>query len=248
MGFLFRLQNQKQVESASPDQLLSWAKSGETEAREALISRFMPLILRAASRASGRYVRPGQDDEVSVGMIAFNEAIDSYDSTKGSSFLSFAEVVIRRRLIDYYRKEAGRPEVPLTALDEEDEEGNVDNFAEKRQAVDAHLRRDQAAGCREEIERFKVVLREFGIGFSELVEISPKHEDARVRAIEAARMVAGNPAWSGHLRQRKELPLKELEKEAKVSRKTLERQRKYIIAIALILMEDLHYLRDYLNK
>lgn len=248
MGFLFRLGNQKPVESASPEQLLSWAQSDHAEAREELIRRFMPLILRAASRVSGRYIRPGQDDEVSIGMIAFNEAINSYDPAKGSSFLTFAEVVIRRRLIDHYRKESGRLEVPLTALDEEDDEGNVENFAEKRQAIETQARGDQAADCREEIERYKNLLREYGIGFSELVVISPKHEDARVRAIEAARLVAGNRAWSNHLRQRKELPLKELEREANVSRKTLERQRKFIIAITLILMEDLHYLKDYLNK
>lgn len=248
MGFLFSLKQNRSADTASADQLLSLAKSGDAGAREELIRRFIPLILRSASRVTGRYVRIGQDDEASVGMIAFNEAIDSFDPNKSTAFLTFAEVVIRRRLIDHFRRESVRPEIPLTALDQEDAEGNVDNPAEKRQALELYLRSERRNDYREEIVRFTEMLREYGISFNELAAISPKHEDARIRAIQAARLIAGNPEWADHLRARKELPLKDLEKKANVSRKTLERQRKYIIAITLILTEDLYCLRDYLNK
>lgn len=46
--------------------------------------------------------------------------------------------------------------------------------------------------------------------------------------------------------QEKSLPLKELVDEVGVSRKTLERQRKYIIAIALVLIGDFELLREYI--
>jgi len=58
--------------------------------------------------------------------------------------------------------------------------------------------------------------------------------------------VAEDPALAGHLLNRRELPLKQLERRVDVSRKTLERQRKYIIAVALLLLEDFIYLRGYI--
>ena len=52
----------------------------------------------------------GRDDEASIAMIAFNEAIDAYDDSAGASFLSFAEIVIKRRMVDYFRRKTKRQE------------------------------------------------------------------------------------------------------------------------------------------
>lgn len=248
MGLFFGSRDREPLDSASPDELLAEARNGDRAARDLLIRRYTPLVLRIASRLRGRYLQVGQDDEVSIGLMGFNEAIDGYDPARGVSFVAFAEVVVRRRLIDYLRREAKRPEVPLTVFDEEDEEGNTGNFAQTRQALDDHARQNEAWERRQEILRYQGLLSRYGISFAELVDISPKHGDARRRAIEAARIVASTPEYRQHLKQRKELPMKSLEERVQVSRKTLERQRKYIIAVALILMEDLVYLREYLDK
>ena len=92
------------------------------------------------------------------------------------------------------------------------------------------------------------MLSEYGVRLSELVKISPKHQDARDRALEVARILANDPELLKFLTQRKALPLKELEKVVKVSRKTLERQRKYIITLTLILVGEFHYLQEYLKR
>jgi len=42
-----------------------------------------------------------QSDEYSIALIAFNEAIESYDLDKKTKFVSFSKQVIKRRLIDY---------------------------------------------------------------------------------------------------------------------------------------------------
>ena len=43
------------------------------------------------------------------------------------------------------------------------------------------------------------------------------------------------------------IPIKELDTKVDVSKKTLERNRKYIIALVLILSGDYVYLKDYLK-
>jgi RNA polymerase sigma factor len=49
------------------------------------------------------------------------------------------------------------------------------------------------------------------------------------------------------LLNKKQLPIKELLERVEVSRKTLERNRKFLIAIALIYQGPYPYLRDYLQ-
>ncbi|MEW6448710.1 MAG: sigma factor, partial [Bacillota bacterium] len=47
-------------------------------------------------------------DELSVAWLALNEAIDQFRPGSGTSFLAFAKVVIRRRLVDYFRNVPGQ--------------------------------------------------------------------------------------------------------------------------------------------
>lgn len=247
MGFLSRVWRRDRQDAGTPEELSSLARSGDAAARERLIERFTPLALRVAAQVTGRYVQVGRDDEVSVCLIAFNEAIDAYRPDRGGGFLSFAELVMRRRLIDHLRRTSNHHESPLSAWDDEDDEGDVYNAVEADQAVREHARSVEAAERAEEIARYAEALRRYGIAFEELPEICPRHEDARRRAIEVARTVASRPELVKHLRSNGELPLKALEQLAGVSRKTLERQRKYIIAVTVILLEDFTFLRGYLE-
>jgi RNA polymerase sigma factor len=248
LGFLFW--KKEKPSSLDLENLVAAAAGGDAAARDGLIRSYTPFVLRVASRACGRYVEPGRDDEVSIGLTAFNEAIDRYRPSSGASFLTFAEMVIRRRLIDHFRREGTRRETPLSDFEQEGEEGEVTNPAEVEGAIREHRASVEAEDRRAEVARFAEVLAEYGIGLDELVRVSPQHRDARERAAQVARAVAGNPEWAAYLRGRHALPLRALEEtgDLAVSRKTLERQRKYIIALALVLLEGLEYLQSYLPE
>lgn len=251
MGFLFQ-KNSTDRETVECGQMVLEAQRGNGVVREHLIKSYTPFILKTTSKVSGKYVRLGEDDEVSIGLMAFNEAIDCFDTSKKNSFLSFAETVIKRRLIDHFRKESafGKKFVPLSSFEQEDEENNEGTYyyLESKQSVEAFRQDTAATERKEEIILFTQRLSEFGITFQELVEVSPKHEDARIRAMEVAGIIAADPEMRAHLSAKKELPLKTLEKKVGMSRKTLERQRKYIIAITLILIHEFDYLRQYIIK
>ncbi|WP_258359959.1 RNA polymerase sigma factor SigI [Moorella sulfitireducens (nom. illeg.)] len=226
-----------------PSQLLLRARNGDTGAREELIRRFTPFILAVVSRATGHFIRLGEDDEASVGLMAFNEAIDSFRPGGGSSFLTLAETIIRRRLVDYFRREGRHQRVlSLHAIDNETA-ATVDPLG--GEAINMV---NELADRRREIERYREELAGFGITFKDLVKASPQHRDARDRALAAARVVAANPLFRQYLLERKALPLKALEKSVETSRKTLERHRKYIIAAALMLIGDYEYLADYIGQ
>lgn len=216
--------------------------------RERLIERFTPFILRVTTRAVGHYVRMGEDDEVSMALLAFNEAIDRFDAGRGGSFLALAETVIRRRLVDHYRREQHHSEIPLSAFGSDGPERETPFPGEERVALETHFAEVTDAERREEIERYRQELIVVGIDFQQLLRHAPRHRDTRAAAVGVARLVASTPEFSSFLRDRGTLPLARIDGEVALSRKTLERHRKYIVAVALALMGDYPYLQTYLRS
>lgn len=217
-------------------EILVKAQAGDAAAREEIILAYKPLVLRVASAFCRRHLQWGRDDELSVGLIALNEAIDSYRSDKGASFASYAQLVIRSRLTDYLRRENRQMKLAAAAAEQ---------AAEPLPAEEEWLAWERG----EEIKRYARELAEFGISFRELAAACPKHRDTRRNLVKAARHLAAEPLF-GELRRTGRVPMRELALASGVHRKTLERGRKYIVALALILgaPEKYSYLAAYLAR
>ena len=220
-------------------------QNGNQQLQNKLIEDYKPFIAKNVSAVCKRYINES-DDEFSIGLIAFNEALEKYSKEKGSSFLSFGELLIKRRVIDYIRKEARVRNINFISNGETDEEG-AQSKLEASLSVDEYQRKVEQEQRKEEILHFHKVLQEFGLSFQELLEISPKHADARQNAIMVSKAVVENENLKVTLFEKKQLPIKQLESKVTVSRKTIERNRKYIIAMAIILTGDYVYLKDYLK-
>ncbi|MDI3269099.1 MAG: sigma-70 family RNA polymerase sigma factor [Bacillota bacterium] len=231
------------------DQLLERAKAGDRHARIAFLEAWVPFALKVAARASGRYVSPGHQEEASVALEALDEAIDAYDGSRGASFSTFAGTVIRRRLYDHWRKEKRQKEIPWSSLAVESDEGDVLWPQEEREARVRFRDEEEAVWRREEMARYEKALGRWGITLEELVALTPRHADARKRALHAARLLAEEKEWTRYVERTGRLPLKEMAADPRVgmSAKTLERQRKYILAAALIIWEGLEMLKSYLS-
>jgi RNA polymerase sigma factor len=224
------------------------AQAGDGGAREALLNALTPLVLRVASRVAGRYLEVGRDEEVSVGLLALQEAIDRFEPERGVQFAAFAEVVIRRRVVDYYRSQRrAEREHPLSQYELEDAEGEVENPVLRRAGVEAWRAAEEEAARREEIEAYRQVLASFGIDFAELPRLSPRHQDARRAAQAVARRLVSDERLRTLFLSTRRLPIQELLPLVGVSRKTLERQRRYIVAVAAALLSPLPYLQEYLK-
>lgn len=229
-----------------PEEVVLKAQSGDNDCREFLLRTYQPFIIKVTSRACHRFVSEGADEEISVALMAFNEAIDSFLPGQGSRFLSFARLVVERRLTDYFRRTKPRlQEIPFSGFGDSDQDELylLERNAAEQVFADSEAKRDR----QEEILYFTERLQEFKISLDELVKISPKHAKARKRAMQAAMAIFNNERWLQFFQKYKELPLKELDGQLPVSRKTLERQRKYIIALLLVCIEDLPNIREYLK-
>jgi RNA polymerase sigma factor len=177
--------------------------------------------------------------------MAFDEAINTFSPNKGASFLTFAELVIKRRTLTFLEK-IHKHNLPSF------DESNSDNQTSPIDVeISIHYYKEQSEQelRAHEIKIFQHKLSEFDITFNELVEQSPKHQDSKRSAKKIAKLIAEDQHLLEYLFSKKRLPIKEVLKQTDVSRKTIERMRKYLIALVIIYIntEEFIFLRDYLK-
>jgi RNA polymerase sigma factor len=240
LGLLFRKRKNTLEES------VALIQQGDSHLQNELIDAYKPFIAKTVSSVCKRFINES-DDEFSIGLIAFNESIEKYQPEKGSSLLSFAEVIIKRRVIDYIRKHSKNVPLRLDTTEEYTQDEVKGLSLENELSISNHIKKTDEQMRRAEIVEFHQTLQEFGLSFQEIMEQSPKHMDARKNAMTVARKISNSMELSGILWAKKKLPIKELESHVEISRKTIERNRKYIIAMAIILKGDYRYLKDYIK-
>lgn len=209
------------------------AKAGDDKARERLIASSRPFIQQVTSWCSRRRL-DWHADELSIALLAFNEAIDSYDPNRGAQFLSFARLVISGRLTDYRRRnKAAGKEVPLTLVGPD---GSELLRPEVVTAAEEALLKEQARRERaEEIAVFTAELATYDLSLNDIEQACPRHRNRRQKLLGVAAVLAKNPELMARVRSTGQLPLKELAQLTGLNRKVLERGRRYILAVSLIL-------------
>lgn len=225
--------------------MVVFAQQGDKEILNHLLTAYQPFIAKCVSGVCKRYIDPEHDDEFSIGLSAFHSAITTFSPKKGSSFLSFAKLVITRRIIDDIR--AKQRHVDSVSLDETFDAAKMENPREIKAVIDAYDEERDGWFRRQEILDYQHKLADYKITLTELAEVAPKHRDARESAIRTARILSADPTMKKFIQKKKKLPMKDLIKKVDVSRKTLERNRKYIIAIFIVLNNEYLYLNDYLK-
>jgi RNA polymerase sigma factor len=211
------------------------------------IEQYEGYILRTAAKVTGQFITKS-DDEWSIALLAFNEAIQTFLPDKGH-FLPFAELVIRRRLYDEFKKKAGR-DWELTVnpaffeADLEDIEGEG-RFYPAHDFKDAQQKFQSEFNGKLEIREMAKILENYGFRFADLAADSPKAMKTKRACALAIAHISRHPDLLDQLRRQKRLPASEIIKFVKIPPKILERHRKYIIAAVEIMTGDFPVLKNY---
>jgi len=213
------------------EDFLEQAQGGSSSAREELIHCHKPFIAKVSSTACKRYLSWENDDELSVALLAFNEAIDRYERGNGASFHTFARKIISRKLVDFFRKESTHRNISLSPMEPDEELSGID----KKNSFENYNQCRQEESFAEVVNSFNEVLKEYRISLSDLVRVSPKHKYTKESLVGAAHRLAESPQMLEYLYNYKQLPLKELAETTGLSRRVLEKGRKYIVTVALII-------------
>ncbi|MGO4890083.1 RNA polymerase sigma-I factor [Anaerobacillus sp. MEB173] len=235
------------LQSNQLEERVAKIQSGDERLRTKVLEQYQPFIKKITSKVCKKYIDQNMD-EYSEALYAFNIAIDKYNHNVGVRFLSFASVVIRQKVIDYIRKETRQ--VKVTFFDQRDKMDVNDgepSFIEQQISIEKYEQQIQNEQLAHEIEEYSKLLNDYGITFQTLTKKCPKHKDAIRNMKNITSLIVEDPELSRILLEKKQLPINDLLKHASCSRKTIERNRKYIIALALISLGGFQQLKSYIN-
>lgn len=243
---LYRYLQQREVRSVldlEAQSLLNKARSGDSAARELFIAARRDFVRRIACHCAGRALVWENDDELSVALAAFHEAIDTFDPARNATFDGFVAAVIRHRLIDYWRKEKRQRAESLDVLHEESGwEPAAPGALGAGDSLDPLNERAM------EIADLQLMLAEYHVSFDDLVRASPRHADTRASLRRAAEALAHDPRLLSEFAVRRQVPLQELAVATGLSRKVLERGRRYIVALTVVFAaDDLEHIKSHLG-
>lgn len=137
-----------------------------------LIEESRERIYQIACHNARRTLSWENDDELSISLIAFNEAIDTFQPEKGKNFWSYVNLVIKNRLLDYFRKEAAWKKRTLY----EESSDNISLEVAQLEAKEAFAKMRQQETDQERAEKvilFEQSLQEYKITLKDLAKNSP---------------------------------------------------------------------------
>ena len=203
-----------------------------------LIKDYMAFIVKTISSITGRYVSIENDDELSIALIAFKEAVDKYEESRGS-FSSFAKLVISSRVKNYLIKENKHNNTQsIEAL----KENGIDVTEMAEKEVESS---DELAS---EINKLREEIEIFGFTFEDLVDESPKHEDTRRNAISISEKVSKEKSLTTFMYEKRRLPIKQISVKFSVTEKVIKRSKKFIISVVIIIDKNFRNLKLWIRR
>ncbi len=159
------------------------------------------FILKCASSVVHRYVTRS-DDEWSIALMAFSQAVGDYSPEKGS-FMHFAELVIRRKLIDYLRTQSKhRAEISVSPSVFDSPQEDEDEEAAMKTAVSDKIAVIRDDSIQLEIEAINQIFSTYGFSFFDLTSCSPKAEKTKIACARAVVYIIQNPIVLNTIREK----------------------------------------------
>ena len=202
-----------------------------------LIEKHMPFIIKSISDVTGRYVSCENDEELSVGLLGFHEAIERYDNEKGH-FLSFAKLVIGSRIKNYLKSENKHQHSSLEELLDKGLEIK-DEYLEQKEDNSIVI---------EEITRLKSEISSFGFTLEDLANEAPKQQATRKNAISLSEEISKEEEFTSFMYVKKRLPIKRIVLKFSVTEKVIKRSKKFIISVVIIIDKNFSVLKNWIRK
>lgn len=217
-------------------------KSDKTLADEFIIeyTPFLKALIRKYTIAKEKSF--DYDDFLNIARAGFYEACLSFSSEKGY-FISFATLVVKRRLYNYIKKhEKNKKETAFSSMNQNNSEGKEIEFQVKDESPSYF---DNPYKL--EIEAIKQECLQYGIDFIKLENHSPKSEKTKKSCEIAINFMLKNVALISKMRKYNQLPIKIIVEKCNINRKIIERHRQYIMVAIIIAEGDYPFIAGYLN-
>ena len=203
-----------------------------------IIEEYIPFIIKTISKFTNRYVSIENDEEFSIGLVGFYEAVQKYNNDKGP-FLPFAQLVITSRLKNYYNKENKHNlHISMDSMEEEGiniKEKLSNPMEDKSELVD-------------EMDELKREINIFGFSLEDLVDEAPKHVDTRANALDLSEKVSKDKPLVDFMYTKMRLPIKQISLKYRVTQKVIKGSKKFIITGIIIFYRNFRNLKLWIKR
>ena len=203
-----------------------------------IIEEYIPFIIKTISKFTNRYVSIENDEEFSIGLVGFYEAVQKYNNDKGP-FLPFAQLVITSRLKNYYNKENKyNLHISMDSMEEEGiniKEKLSNPIEDKSELVD-------------EMDELKREINIFGFSLEDLVDEAPKHVDTRANALDLSEKVSKDKPLVDFMYTKMRLPIKQISLKYRVTQKVIKGSKKFIITGIIIFYRNFRNLKLWIKR
>lgn len=206
-----------------------------------LISDYLPFIKKQLSGIQGMRLEYG--DMLSLAMLTFSGCVQQYALEKGN-FLAFCSTCIRNRLLDESRKQVRYESKIVPLFDDENE--NQPCVADGEAAIALYNTEQEQISLAQEIEYFSTEVKKYGIDFDDLPRICPKQVRSRELCSKLAREIVATPILHSEFMSTHRIAQSELSARFDISPKTIEKHRKYIVTLVVLMDGDFPYIQAFL--
>lgn len=211
---------------------------------DAFAEEYKSFILSSACKALNKVVKE-HDLEFEVARDAFCEATRNFTEEDGN-FYPFAQTVIADRLLD--DDDDGYYDVKVDNIQQDEEE--MFNFSEPSPAPVKPVVNDappakEVHTIKDEINELSTLLSEYNIKYADLAKANPSTRKLKDQCIDAAVALAEDDELSDIFLDECRIPTKELAPIAEVPKKVIDKYKKYITFLTLLILGDYPGLQTY---
>jgi len=221
------------------------AQQSKDEA-ERLIGDFKAFLSARVFRYSTHANETQREEMYGSAMMAFYEAIQKYDASKGH-FFPFANKVVCERLIDFNRAMRRRDGFTVSLDAEDEEQGSAQSAAINAISIRNYEAEHRHSQLLDEIEQYKAELATWGLSMASLVSQSPKHDRLREEYKMVIKKIMQTPENIQTIQLKRYFPIKTVSELTGLPQKKLDRARNFLLASLIIKMGDYSYLSEYVS-
>lgn len=217
----------------------------DKRALEELLTDYLPFIKKQLAGMGHMGIE--YDDMLSVAMLTFVNCVQQYKAGRGN-FLSFTAGCIRNRLIDECRKEIRYSSKVIAIAPEPSDGEDIQQTEEERAALREYSKEQERKALSDEIDGLSAALGPYGIAFADLPNICPRQDRARALCAQLARAVAWDEGMRDAFLKKQRIPQAQLALQFSISPKTVEKHRKYIVVLTVLLIGDYPCIQAFLPR
>jgi RNA polymerase sigma factor len=217
------------------------------EAMGRLVSAYMPFIKTSVSGVF--FKKELQEEYVTEAMLAFLQSVRTYQSESGA-FIPYARTVIRNRLLNAAAKEGRIRKWHIPFFSKKAASNGESAAGHSPPEIEIARRGYEAAveqeNLRLEIAEINAEFSGWDFDVTDLARRRPKQDRSRLTCQAIAQAALARPGLIAEIKETRKLPVKKISALTGCSEKTLEKYRRYIVALILIMSGGYPYIQSFL--